>query len=806
VGAEPTYKNITAMVRPPRCAILINSKSKYWQAAAEGAIAVASEVWGGRNFLIVPTDGVTIADKFWELLEAYSPDYLAIYNLSFSELEHADPDMYRRVKEQHKKAWDEHDHGDADFDEFFSNGSAMTRFDELEMTDDLQKELIYRLSPFHHESHAIDQYLTDSSGFGYPFTKIAKILPNAPHNIASPIIVAVEANATLSLLVHSQTGASTSDYRKEMSALGYTELPLPDSKSAVDLLAEMLGEKQLLAQSTGHASNVPFQINMMHLGQYYRVDRHRTHKEPVVLILGDTVDDFCLYYSMSRVHEGVVWLPLAWLKDLISALNNRRQLHKQGATTVPSLTQLQEIARRLVSVAFDLIKYGYEPRKRIQLSSMSLSKRQLAAHKGQMARAVVESSRFKAATDCVEMAAVSTACTLRVFEQDNYANHRSMTFVDGRSVSPLDTPRLKNFSEVKLGAHYWITSLHIEGYQPPSLPSLGPEIVKLFRGSSTTEARAANDGVAYVCPNAMIFSNDLDATLVRPKIETPDVMSLFSSYFADTGIKVRYSDKGKYFNDTLSRFGGLDQLGAFIKAGRTRSVLDKFMQTNKNADDGVFYVRTDQRAYLDLDAISASMGSKEAAADLVDELLTKDILQRGYILKCEQCSLSSWYSLGVLSSSFTCNRCSYQQRFTQKHWKNGLVEPRWCYKLAETVYQFYDKNSHLTAQVLYKLKSQSTTAFHFAPEIDLVNFSGPGEDREMDVACILDGQIIFGECKTEPLKLKDAAKFEQLARMPIKNPARIVFATTQRVSDDFKRRMSRLPHAELMIRSDLYDD
>jgi hypothetical protein len=203
---------------------------------------------------------------------------------------------------------------------------------------------------------------------------------------------------------------------------------------------------------------------------------------------------------------------------------------------------------------------------------------------------------------------------------------------------------------------------------------------------------------------------------------------------------------------------------------------------------------------------AASVGSQGAAADLVDDLVTKAVLHRGYILKCERCSLSSWYSLGVLSSVFTCNRCSFQQQFTQKHWKNGMAEPRWCYKLAETVYQFYYTNSHLTAQVLYKLKSQSATAFHYAPEVDLINFSGPGENREMDVACILDGQIVFGECKTEKLKPKDVEKFEALAAMPIKNPARIVFATTQPVSEDFKKRMSRLPNAELMVRSDLYDD
>ncbi|WP_200300814.1 hypothetical protein [Streptomyces adelaidensis] len=805
MGGELTYQNITATVRPPRCAIFINRNSGHWKTAADGAIAAASEVWGGRYFLIIPTDGASIADKYWELLEAYSPDYLATYSLSFLDLEYADPKIYQRAKERQRKEWIAKEFPMESFERLFSESASMSHHDQLEITDDLQKELLYRLSPFHHDTYAIDQHVSRSSGFGYPFTKIAKIASCATQPIGQVNLPKSEIDPTLSLLIHSQTGTSSEGYQKDMDEQGFITKSIPDDYDSLDLFGELIGENQLHGQSGGYAQNVPFTINMLHLGQYYRVDLHRTHKEPVVLVLGDTVDDFCLYYSLSRMHEGVIWLPLAWLKNFTVALNRRRKLREQGSTNIPPFTATDEAARRLVGIAFGLIKYGHDP-KRLQLCSMSLSKRQLVAYKSQMARSSVESSRFIAATDCVDIASISTSCALRVFEQANYANYRSMGFIDGKSVSPLDTPKPKNFSEIRLGDHYWLTSLQVEGYQPPSLPTLGPDILKLFRGSSTTESRVANDGVVYLCPNAMIFGNELDSVLVRPKIEMPDVMSLFDSYFAATDVTTQYSDKGKFFNDTVSRFGGLDELGKFIKAKATRSVLDKFMQTNKNVDDGVFYVRTDQRAYLDLDAFAASIGSKEAAADLVDELLTKDVLQRGYILKCERCSLSSWYGLNALSSTFTCNRCSFRQQFTQKHWKNGMVEPRWCYKLAETVYQFYEKNSHLTAQVLYKLKSQSTTAFHYAPEIDLLNFAGPGKSREMDVACILDGQIVFGECKTETLKLKDVEKFEALVRKHLKNPARIVFATTQSVSDDFKKRMSRLPNAELMVRSDLYDD
>ncbi|MFJ4857661.1 hypothetical protein [Streptomyces sp. NPDC088730] len=807
--SESTYQNITATVRPPRCAIFINKNLEYWRKVANVAITQASQVWGGRYFLIVPTDGEVIEDKFWELLEAYSPDYLAVCNLTFTDLEEASPEKYAEIKHFHKNGQQTRDWTDAEFEDWFTSSAAQSQVGELIISESLSKELIYRLSPFHH-SDAVDQYLTSTSGFGYPFTKIAKIISATTRHIGFVRLPPVISDPTFQLLVHSETGVGSSEYVDDISEAGFTARRVSDTYKLTNVLTHVqgpqrpfLGEHEEPHLDEEFMSNTPFGLSMLHLGQYYRAGNHRSDKEPVVVVLGDTVEDFCFYYSLSRMHDGIRWIPQAWLRSSTKARNAARKRHEQGLE-VEKFTLEQQGARELVAVISSLIRYGHSA-KHVQLCSMSLSQPQLVAYRTQIGRlAYFEPDKFVSKIDCVPIDSVSTSCVLRVYEIDNYVNHRSMVFVDGKSVSPFETPKPKSFSSIRLPDHYWLTSLQIEGYQAPSLPTLGPKLANLH--NSTTESRVANDGIAYLCPNSMIFGTDLDAIMVRPKIEMPDALSLINFYFANVGITARYSDKGKYFNDAISRFGGLSALGEFIKTKMTRSILDKFMQTNKNAESGVFYVRTDQRSYLDLDAFSQCLGSPQAAADLIDDMLTKEVIYRGYILKCERCSLSSWYSMDALSSAFTCNRCSFQQKFTQKHWKNGMVEPRWCYKLAETVYQFYEKNSHLTAQVLYKLKSQSNAAFHYAPEIDLIDFSGPGESREMDVACILDGQIIFGECKTETLKLKDVVKFDQIAQMPIKNPARVIFATTKPVSEEFKNRMSQVPNAELMVRGDLYDD
>ncbi|MFE5374151.1 hypothetical protein [Streptomyces mirabilis] len=805
---EPTYQNITATVRPPRCAIFISKNSEYWKTAANVAITQASQVWGGRYFLIVPTDGEKIEGKFWELLEAYSPDHLAVCNLTFTDFEEANPDRYAEIKQFHKNSEQTKDWSDVEFEDWFTGSAAQSQVDELTISESLNKELIYRLSPFHH-SDAVDQHLTSTSGFGYPFTKIAKIISATTRHIGLVRLPPVISDPTFKLLIHSETGVGSSEYIDEISEAGFTTKRLPDTYKLTNVLTHVQGSQRPYSgeHEEPHLDetflpNTPFGLSMLHLGQYYRADNHRSDKEPVVLILGDTVEDFCFYYSLSRMHEGVKWLPQAWLRSYTKARNTARKRREQGQEVEP-FTLEQQSGRDLVSVVSSLIRYGHSA-KSVQLCSMSLSQRQLVSYRTQIGRlSYFEPDRFASKIECVSVESVSTSCVLRVYETDNYVNHRSMVFVDGKSVSPFATPKPKSFNAIRLPDHYWLTSLQIEGYQPPSLPTLGPKIANLH--NSTTESRVANDGIAYLCPNSMILGSDLDAILVRPKIEMLDTMTLFDTYFEGVGVKVRYSDKGNYFNDTLRRFGGLDATGKFIKAAATRSILDKFMSRKVAEGGNIIYLENDQRAYLNLDAIAGSLSDEKAAADLVDDLVGNQVLQRGYIFQCERCRLISWYGIDALTTEFTCNRCSLSQQFTRGHWRNPVV-PHWYYKLSETIYQFYRNNSHLTAQVLYKLKGESKSAFHYAPEIDLLNFPRRGKSREMDVACIVDGAIVFGECKTDSLKTEALEKFAALAKMPLRNPARVIFATTQPVSDEFKEQMSKVPNAELMVRSDLYDD
>src|SRR5215469_15003514 len=119
---EADYRNIISAVRTPRFVVFIDENNPYWRTAVASLTRIFSHTWGGKYFLIVPTDGKRIKDKFWELLEAYSPDYLGAYSFTLADLEEANPADYQKAADHWRKDWN----FSQDFDEWFEKQKYLT--------------------------------------------------------------------------------------------------------------------------------------------------------------------------------------------------------------------------------------------------------------------------------------------------------------------------------------------------------------------------------------------------------------------------------------------------------------------------------------------------------------------------------------------------------------------------------------------------------------------------------------------------------------------------------------------------------
>jgi hypothetical protein len=805
---EADYRSITSSVRTPRLAVLVDEENPHWQMVVTSLIRIFSETWGGKYFLIVPTDGKRIKDKFWELLEAYSPDYLGSYLFTLADLQEADPAKYAATKSRLQKSWT---HGQ-DFDEWFNKQEYHVRVRDFKITADLELQLKNRLAPLHISEHVVRHRLVRDQGLGFPFTKIIDINPHAHRRVVEVVLSKPISDDNLRTLMLSQAGDLSQSAMEEYRGQGvnFKTLPTeyPDERLAESVLRGSVDMSGLSLQKAfrdetddtswmpaeDFVKHMPFQTSMLHLAKYYRVDTHRDWEEPVTLVIGDTIDDFCLYYCLSRLHDGTYWLPHAWLAEAERRRTNNARLYRKGREPKP-YTKTARVAGMIARQAYREVGFG-DTKKRVHVRSMSLGTDELKRSVDIMDRAAwTLTAEFKNRSEIPEPSSTSTDCIARVMEENNYFTPQDMVFIRGKSVGRLQTPKPKNFSHIDPATHKWLTSVDISDYAAPVLPSLGRQI------ADTYESRVAADGVAFLCPGIATFSADIDANLTRPSLAIVEAEQILKQYFAESGLEINPSDKGNYLTDTISRFGGLEAATDFLAAPRTRAILDLF-QVKKSTQGGeVVYLEEERRAFVSYLGVKDCV--EEDAVRMIDELVGKDILQRGLIFRCLRCRLSSWYSLASLSARFVCRRCGFDQQFAKQNWKLP-DEPRWYYALAETVNQWYTHNSDLTIVTLGHLKKGSKRSFQYLPEIDVVNFPAPGEKQEIDVACLLDSKIVIGECKTEALLPKHADKYEALARRLLRRPDQIVFATSQRsVSDAFRSKVDNMRGGTLLLRDDL---
>lgn len=811
---QASYRNVTLSVRTPRFAVLIDKESPHWRTHVEGIIQAFTQTWGGEYFLIIPTDGKTIDETFWKILEAYSPDKIGRYVPTLLDVEDADPDQYQKIREHYQNAWPpESDEG---FEEAWNSRINHFKFNLIEISEELAAELKNRLAPFHDEDRIIREYVRRGEPLGFPCTHVSDILEYANDKPETITIPKQLTNRELRLLASSRAGAFTPKFIDELKKKGITERAYPSSFTDKDYLLSLEEDEEDIRfrravaaiseknseehPEAGFIRQLPFKISMIELARYYRVDTHRDYEENLIVVIGVEVTDYCLYYCLSRIHDGVYWLPDSFL---MSANNKASANDSRADEEVEELTDTEEFAFSMVNLYFRKIGYGHE-QKRINITSASLDDGQLQLRRTWLGTIYpFDNDELLASVIVLPLAELSVHCVGRVMERNNYTNQQDVIFQEGKSVSRLNTPKPKHFSYINPTKHRWITSINIDRYRPPVLPFLSKDIIESVL--ATHDTRVAVDGLAYLCPNIMYFAGeDIDINIVRPTLRLVDETEIFAKYFEHSGYDIELSDKGSYLKDTIERFGSLQAVADFFRVKLHRDLFDQYLYTkNKDNDEVAYHLDTEKRAYLSFTAFSRTLGDSDKAVALIDELTAKDILRRGFIFHCSRCRLAAWYGMGEASREFTCKRCDLVQPLSQRSWKK-TEEPRWYYRLVETVYLFYDSSSYLTALALDKLRQQSKEAFHYICEANIKNYPKPGDQKEIDILAISDGKIILGECKDCKPKARDLSKYQWLQSKLKMKPDGFILATTETaVSEEVNNKMATIGNATTFLRSDL---
>jgi hypothetical protein len=208
---------------------------------------------------------------------------------------------------------------------------------------------------------------------------------------------------------------------------------------------------------------------------------------------------------------------------------------------------------------------------------------------------------------------------LHAVERDNFQRDISLQFTGDRSVGPFPTPKPKHFEPVHPYEHRYITQLSVVSDAPPKHYHIGTSIIA-DRRLTTGEARVGNHGPAYFYPNVAYFGGDIDTVLVRPYLHLPSLQWIVEELAKTQGYECRPSDKGIYADESISKWGGLEQISSFLTETAHRQLLDQFLDSSKSeAGNGVYL--SDKRRYLDFSTIKILVGGA-AGSEVLPKIRT----------------------------------------------------------------------------------------------------------------------------------------------------------------------------------------
>ena len=314
---ELPFKTVNASVRPARVAILVDKADQDWQHTCLRIIEFYSRLWGGAYNIIVPTDGREITEPFWTLLEAFDPDYLYRYAKSGEDLAQSHPEQYADLLKQRVDASIATENS-RDRAAITAEVDKHLRASWLESTfgigPELHKEIKTRLAPFWFQQYVVQAGPIYAGCAAAPhLTDITKIISSAEHPNE---INSIEASGNLlpPLWFRAVTGylnAQTIEAFKLVNVdVDFFSFSADNISQLIELVirGEIRNPRAVRAGTTVFRDvTTPFDVSMLELG-LYRSLKYQWWQEPLIVVAGSTLEDFCLYYCLSRVRDRVVWV------------------------------------------------------------------------------------------------------------------------------------------------------------------------------------------------------------------------------------------------------------------------------------------------------------------------------------------------------------------------------------------------------------------------------------------------------------------------------------------------------------------
>jgi hypothetical protein len=702
---EIGLKTIVSRLRPCRCAVLVHQEVPDWRSRVLSIIAWQSTFWGGSDTLIIPTDGKTIDPFFWDILDIHKPDYFFRYIGS----------------------------------EKMQRGAT-----GLVIDPELDREIRRRLNPFYLSDKACLFFIKDGDGCPKKGIPVKSLLDESDDLLIRDYQFA-GLPREIELMVRNNIGSSTTLVPpKPFDAHRFGQKSTNFRVAVFNFFIERNSFLDSFTREIGNG-RFPFELTNQHLSRYYfpELSPFRNDSAPpnVIIVYGDSLQDFLAFANLSKISEGIFWFPSILLDEQYADL-----LYQALELVFMTADHFDPIEKRKVqvisrSVNNEVIQTCFE-----QLRN---SARYISTHGD---RNFLIGQPFD----------IHNLFVFKRYEQGKQNLVGLHQFIDNKSANLLDIPR-PSFSRRLSVTEQWLVELEILGegqnsvdlgYVLPEMPDFNFHLLAdLHYVKNAPFMRIDGDSFVLQRPQSglIIAGTTLDDYLVNPRISLLSNFEIFEQLFSGLTLTMAISDKGNYMRASVDLLGSIDALAEELVDPGTVKMLDAYINDAKPSErvkHKIPGILVNDRVYLNFEQLTEVLGEAEAASKKLDRYLHQGIFTKGFIFQCAKCRAADWYRLEEVGQRFTCRRCQLDQVFTQTHWKEGH-QPSLFYKLDEMFYQGYQHNMKVPVLTLRSLRAKARKSFIYLPEVVLTSKDNSNIKSELDILCIQDGQLIIGESKKD---------------------------------------------------------
>jgi hypothetical protein len=737
--AELQFRLTQQSVRPPRAVTLVRSDDA-WHIDMLRMMECYSRTWGGDgNGLAACSGSWEMAEPFWRLLGALDPDHWDFFQRTRRGLQLSDPGAYDALLAADIGRYVEHGWAEADAREFLESDDYLSRGNPAASPTALDERIRRWFAPLSSPHMALHgTYTADQP----PPQGLVDMCQLTYQPEQTTVLDASSYPLGVQLLISASTGAIAPGHRERLEQNGGWTLrtvPVGDHNLSAALELAWAGHVDSLYQpaATGAGQGdlaVPGFLGETPLAQcrlgcsWMTKLRPGLENEPVVVICGDTAEDFCYAFTRQRVVGNTYWLPMGpgypdqelggVLQETLARVLHGRYRRPAGnrAILMSSLTMTPDDLSVMIALLQQTIWGG------LFTSDPTGGGLNVSV--------------------CVP-ADLAVRRDLALLDQEHFADIRHEPFSGAEHATTLQIPQPSVAQGRSPDSYRWQVDVMVPDHVLPARWCLDTLISdQQFHWA----ARSSTAGTSVDSHGRVLQfgGSPLSQLLVQVKLRFPPAPEVFAALLGDAG-RLRESDKGRYSRRMIELWGSFGSLAADLQARPTRHLLGSWASDKVTGDLGRIH---QGRKYLRLQDVMRITGLHiEQARDLLDSYLTRGIITRGLVLKCALCAGTAFYRLEDLGPGFSCQRCRQANQITIRAW-SGPREPQWFYALDEVVVQGLRANAQVPMLALAQLKAQSRS-FLYMPEAVVIMPGRP--DLEVDLWAIINGQIVIGEAKKSDL-------------------------------------------------------